>query len=423
VRERARFQQRVRVKSKYGEWRWIEAYGLPWYGTGEQYAGHVFVALDITQSVQAEDALKEADRRKDEFLATLAHELRNPLAPICNLMPLMGRPGGARAADRLQVVIQRQVQQLVRLVDDLMEVSRVTRGKIALRKTLVQLADVVRSAIEESQPLLDSAGHHLSVSVPDDTLTLDADPVRLTQVFANLINNAGRYTENGGQIWLNVYQDKNNAVVSVRDNGIGIGPDMLPRVFEMFAQETRSSGRSQGGLGIGLTLVDNLVRMHGGSVEAKSQGLGKGSEFIVRLPLSHKPRPEGAQAAVPSGVLAERRVLVVDDNPDAAESLAMLLDYLGADTHVVANGPAALAALETFGPGVVLMDIGMPGMSGHEVAQRIREQPKFNDVKLIAVTGWGQESDRRTSHDSGFDHHLTKPVDIAELQALLLDSR
>jgi PAS domain S-box-containing protein len=420
VHERARFQQRTRVKSKTGGWRWVETYGLPWFATGEQYAGHVFLTLDIAQSVQAEDALREADKRKDEFLATLAHELRNPLAPICNLLPLMGRPGGARASDRLQVVIQRQVQQLVRLVDDLMDVSRVTRGKTELRKTPVRLEDVVRSAIEESQPLLDSAGHHLSVSVPDEPLILDADPVRLTQVFANLINNAARYTANGGQIWLTVYRDKNDAVVSLRDNGIGIEPAMLPRVFEMFAQETHSSGGSHGGLGIGLTLVENLVKMHGGSVEAKSEGPGRGSQFIVRLPLAQELRPDhGTEAGGPSRVLAGRRVLVVDDNPDAAESLAMLLEFLGADTHVVDSGPAALAALETFRPDAALMDLGMPGMDGYQVAQRIRQQARLNGIKLIAVTGWGQEGARRSSRASGFDHHLTKPVDIQELQGLL----
>jgi PAS domain S-box-containing protein len=422
VRERARFQQRMRVKSKHDEWRWVEAYGLPWYGTGEQYAGHVFVTLDITQAVQAEDALKDADKRKDEFLATLAHELRNPLAPICNLMPLMGRPDGARAADRLQVVLQRQVQQLVRLVDDLIDVSRVTRGKIELRKVPVQLADVVRTAIEESQPLLNGARHRLTVSLPVGPLILDADPVRLTQVFANLINNSARYTQNGGQIWLTVYRDKNEAVVSVRDNGIGIEHDMLPRVFEMFAQETHSSGGSQGGLGIGLTLVESLVKMHGGSVDAKSEGLGQGSEFIVRLPLSPESRPElGADAAL-GRALAQRRVLVVDDNPDAADSLAMLLEFLGAVAHVVNNGPAALAALEAFRPDVVLMDIGMPGMDGYQTAQRIRAQAQFNDIKLIAVTGWGQETDRQSSRASGFDHHLTKPVDITKLKALLVGS-
>jgi PAS domain S-box-containing protein len=421
VRDRARFQQRVRVKSRNNEWRWVEGYGLPWFSAGGQYAGHVFVTLDITQAVRAEEALKEADRRKDEFLATLAHELRNPLAPICNLLPLIGRPGGARAADRIQGVLQRQVRQLVRLVDDLMDVSRVSRGKIDLRKAPVQLADVIRSAIEESQPLLDSAGHQLTVSVPETALTLDADPVRLTQVFANLINNAVRYTERGGHIWVAACRDRNNAVVSVRDNGIGIMPEMLPRVFEMFAQEAHSSGRSQGGLGIGLTLVDNLVRMHGGSVEAKSEGRGRGSEFIVRLPLAQQAQiAQAAEARRNGQPLVTHRVLVVDDNQDAAESLAMLLQSLGAAAHVVNSGAAALAALDAFRPDVVLLDIGMPGMDGYEVAQRIRQQPQFNAVKLIAVTGWGLEADRRSSRASGFDHHLTKPIDIAALQDLLV---
>jgi PAS domain S-box-containing protein len=421
LRDRARFQQRVRVKSKDDEWRWVEAYGLPWFAAEGQYAGHVFVTLDITRTVQAEEALMEADRRKDEFLATLAHELRNPLAPICNLMPLIGRPGGVRAADRLQEVMERQVKQLVRLVDDLMEVSRVTRGKIELLKAPLQLADVVRSAIEESQPLIDRARHQLSVTFPEDSLTLDADAVRLTQVFANLLNNAVKYTEKGGRIWLTAYRDGNDAVVSVRDNGIGMRQEMLARVFEMFAQETHSSGRSQGGLGIGLTLVYNLVKMHGGSVEAKSEGQGRGSEFRVRLPLSQKSWPaNSSEAGGAPRTLATRRLLVVDDNPDAADSLAMLLESLGAEMHVVNDGLCALAALETFRPDVVLLDIGMPGMDGYEVARRIRQQPKFNNITLIAVTGWGQEGDRLISRASGFNHHLTKPIDVTALQDLLV---
>jgi CheY-like chemotaxis protein len=251
---------------------------------------------------------------------------------------------------------------------------------------------------------------------------LDADAVRLTQVFANLLNNAARYTSPGGQIWLHAYEEENMAIVSVRDNGIGISPQMLPRVFDIFSQEREAASQRQGGLGIGLTLVANLVRMHGGSVEARSAGLGLGSEFIVRLPLMPKMAQAEEQGASGGGAIEDgaQRVLVVDDNRDAAETLSMLLEFMGSkEVRVAHDGPAALAAMETFRPDVVLLDIGMPGMDGNEVARRIREQPRYAGTRLVALTGWGQEEDRKRTHESGFDHHLTKPVDIAALQSLL----
>jgi PAS domain S-box-containing protein len=419
---RQRFQCRTRVRDCHGQWCWLASYGMPFFAAQGGYAGHVCMSIDISESVASETALRDADRRKDEFLATLAHELRNPLAPLCSAMPMMGRAGGARRADRLQQMMSRQLDYIVRLVDDLMDISRITRGRIALRCAPTALAAVLQDAVETSMPLIEGAHHKLNRSPVADDILLDADAVRLTQVFANLINNAARYTSPGGQIWLHAYEEENMAIVSVRDNGIGISPQMLPRVFDIFSQERDAASPRQGGLGIGLTLVANLVRMHGGSVEARSAGLGLGSEFIVRLPQAPKLAP--AQEHGDAGGLAaddgNQRVLVVDDNRDAADTLSMLLEFMGNKEVKVANdGPAALAEMEAFRPDVVLLDIGMPGMDGNEVARRIRQQPQFAATRLVALTGWGQDEDRRRTQESGFDHHLTKPVDIAALQALL----
>jgi len=381
------------------------------------------VARDITQRKQAEIALREADRRKDEFLAVLAHELRNPLAPIRNSLHilLLSAPHDS-TVERVSEMMERQVNHLVRLVDDLLEVSRITRGKIELRKEPVELASVVRGAVETSRPLIDTARHQLSVAIPPEPLTLEADPVRITQVIANLLNNAAKYTEEGGQIWVTARREGDGVAISVRDTGMGIPVDMLPHVFEMFRQVDNSAGRSQGGLGIGLTLVKSLTEMHGGSVQARSDGPGKGSEFVVRLPLAAGQRTLGSTgpASRPSTVFAPRRVLVVDDNHDAAESLGMLLKMLGSEVHIVYNGPDALEALRTYQPDVVLLDIGMPGMDGHEVARRIRQQPEFQHVTIIALTGWGQEEDRRRSQKAGFDYHLIKPADFSALETLLI---
>ena len=420
---RRRFQCRTRVRDCNGQWCWLESYGMPFFAGEGGYAGHVCMSIDITESMAAEKALRDADRRKDEFLATLAHELRNPLAPLCSAMPMMGRPDGSRLADRLQKMMSRQLDYIVRLVDDLMDISRITRGKIALRSAPIPLADVLQGAVETSMPLIETAHHRLNRSPVAENIVLDADAVRLTQVFANLLNNAARYTSPGGQIWLHAYEEENMAIVSVRDNGIGISPQMLPRVFDIFSQERDTASQRQGGLGIGLTLVANLVRMHGGSVEAKSAGLGLGSEFIVRLPQAPKMAPldeEGHADGGKAGEDASQRVLVVDDNRDAADTLSMLLEFMGSKEVKVCNdGPAALAEMEAFRPDVVLLDIGMPGMDGNEVARRIRQQPQFAGTRLVALTGWGQDEDRRRTQESGFDHHLTKPVDIAALQALL----
>jgi signal transduction histidine kinase len=368
------------------------------------------------------EALREADRRKDEFLAMLAHELRNPLAPIRNALQILKMPRVDEAtAGRSRDVMERQVHHLVRLVDDLLDVSRVMRGKIELRRERVELAAVVARAVETVQPLVDARRHELSVRLPPEPLPLDADPVRLAQVVGNLLTNAARYTEPGGRIRLAAERSGGEAVLRVRDDGIGIAPDVLPHVFELFVQADHAAARAQGGLGVGLTLVKNLVGLHGGSVEAHSGGPGEGSEFVVRLPLAApggggEPAGGGAEPAPPPG----RRLLVVDDNVDAADSLAVLLRLRGHEVRVAYGGAAALEAAEAYTPDVVFLDIGMPGMDGYEVARLLRRRPGLGGVVLAALTGWGQEEDRRRTADAGFDHHLVKPVDPEAVAAVLV---
>ena len=420
LRKRSRFQQRVRIRTANGEWHWLISYALPWFTANDEYAGHAGVSIDITDAVTAESALLEADRRKDEFLATLAHELRNPLGPISNGLALIARPGGAAALPRLLPVIIRQVRYIERLVDDLLEVSRITSGKIELRQSPIRLAIALRGGIDASMPLINEKEHELTVFIPERPLAVYADPVRLAQVFTNLLNNAARYTKKGGHIWLTARQEGDEAVVSVRDNGMGILPGMLPRIFDMFAQERRNGIGNQEGLGIGLSLVHRLVQMHHGTVEARSEGRDAGSEFIVRLPLCDISALESADSEKTGPPPLGLRVLVVDDNRDAAEVLAMLLESIGVNAQAVNGGPAALAAIPNYQPNVILMDIGMPGMDGHEVARRIRGQPQFNGIKLVALTGWGQEKDRRDSSKAGFDYHLTKPVDFKVLKDLII---
>jgi CheY-like chemotaxis protein len=377
----------------------------------------------LLEREQTAESLRQADRRKDEFLATLAHELRNPLAPIRNSLQLLrltahNDPG----AERVCEMMERQVNHMVRLVDDLMEVSRITRGLIQLRKERTELATLIRNAVETTRPLVEAGRHQLAISLPPDPIPLDGDVVRLAQVFANLLNNAAKYTDRGGQIWLTARREQNEAIVSVRDNGIGISATMLPLVFDMFMQADRTTDRSQGGLGIGLTLVKNLVESHGGSISARSDGPGLGSEFIVRLPVAVEQSREPQPVVSPQKVerLAQRRVLVVDDNEDAAASLAMLLRFLGSEVQVARDGATALSMIADFRPDAVLLDIGMPGMDGFEVARRIREQADFAGIVLIALTGWGQAEDRSRTRAAGFDHHLVKPADITSLQSLLV---
>jgi signal transduction histidine kinase/ActR/RegA family two-component response regulator len=362
------------------------------------------------------------NRHKDEFLATLAHELRNPLAPIHNAAQYLGMEGLKEPAVRTaRDVIARQVTVMVRLIDDLLDLSRISRNKLDIRKQRVELAAVVESAVESGRPLIRQCGHELTVSLPPQPIHLDADPIRLAQVFLNLLNNAAKYTKPGGHIWLTAERQGSDAVVSVRDNGIGIPADMLARIFDMFTQVDRSLERSRGGFGIGLTLVRRLVEMHDGSIEALSNGPNEGSEFVVRLPIliqpPHEPPPScnGPRATA----LSECRILVVDDNKDSADSMGMLLRLKGNDIRTAHDGLEAVEVAATFQPELVLLDIGLPKLNGYEVARRIRHQPWARDVILVALTGWGQDEDRRRSQEAGFNFHIVKPADLGALERLL----
>jgi len=379
------------------------------------------IAIDITERVRAEEALLQADRRKDEFLATLSHELRNPLAPLRNSLHVLRTRGGDGRTERMYEMMEQQLNRMIRLVDDLLEVSRITGGKIELRREPVAVAIVVESAVDTSRPLIESAAHELAIQLPGEPLVIDADPVRMAQVISNLLNNAAKYTQEGGRITVSAARDGDEVVLSVQDNGLGIPAHMLPRVFEMFAQVDRTLKRAQGGLGIGLALARSLVEMHGGRIEAHSRGLNEGSEFIVRLPLSRRApasrRADSALRARTAG--AGLRVLVVDDNQDGADTMAMVLQTLGAETSVAYDGSAALEAIRTARPDLVLLDIGMPGMDGYEVAARVRADPDSRGIRLIALTGFGSEEERRRSRAAGFDDHCTKPCDPARLREIL----
>jgi signal transduction histidine kinase/ActR/RegA family two-component response regulator len=366
--------------------------------------------------------LSEADRRKDEFLATLAHELRNPLAPLRNGLQLIrlasGDPG---TLEQARTMMARQLGQLVRLVDDLMDLSRISRGRIELRKEPVRLAEVVASAIETSRPLIEQMGHELTVTLPEQPIILDADLTRLAQVFLNLLTNAAKYSERDGHISLTAERQGSDVVVSVRDTRVGIAADQLPRIFQMFTQVERSLEKAQGGLGIGLCLVKRLVEMHGGSIEAKSDGPGRGSEFVVRLPVVFGERgaKEASRPGEPAVAKSLLRILIVDDNRDGADSLGMMLRIMGNDTRTAYDGRDGLQVAGEYRPDVILLDIGLPMLNGYETCRRIRAQPWGNGIVVIAMTGWGQEEDRRRSHEAGFDHHLVKPVDPTALMQLL----
>jgi PAS domain S-box-containing protein len=382
--------------------------------------GVVCYFRDIAKNVLAREALREADNRKDEFLATLSHELRNPLAPLRSSLEIVKRLATAPpSASAALEIMDRQLSHLVRLVDDLLEVSRITRGQVELRREQLRLDAAIHSAIETSEPLIRAGNHRLIVSLPDEPLMLDADPVRLAQIFGNLLNNAAKYSDKGGQIEIAARRDGDEALVTIRDSGDGIPSEQFAKLFQIFTRGERSARRNQSGLGIGLALVRRLTEMHGGRVEASSEGIGKGSCFSVRLPLNVRqvaaPKARGRDPST----IDSLSVLVVDDNQDAAESLAMLLRTAGAAVHVAHDGPAAIAEFERSEPDVVLLDIGMPDMDGCEVARRLREISPADRVALVALTGWGQDEDRRRVREAGFDHHLVKPVDLASLQSLL----
>jgi CheY-like chemotaxis protein len=382
------------------------------------------IARQIEELTCQQAELRLADQRKDEFLAVLAHELRNPLAPIASALDILKQPGvDDTTAAQAREVADRQLKHLTRLVDDLLDVSRIMRGKIELRREKVELAAIVARAVETARPLIDGARHSLTVSLPDEPVWLEADLVRLAQAVGNLLCNAAKYTEPGGTIDLTATCEGGEVAIRVRDSGIGIAPDVMPRLFEMFMQVAPGASRSQGGLGIGLTLVKSLIGMHGGVVEARSDGLGKGSEFFIRLPTAFAPlQPEEPMSSADAGAPAVRKILVVDDNADAAQSLAVLLRLRGHEVQVALGGAEALQAANESMPELVLLDIGMPDIDGYEVARRLRS--RFNSgLTLVALTGWGTEQDRRRSREAGFDHHLTKPVKLAAVEAVMTAAR
>ena len=424
------YEIEFRLRRHDGVYRWflaravadINAQGkiVQWFGT----------CTDIDDTKRIEEhlrrtdiALREADRRKDVFLAVLSHELRNPLAPIRNAANLLGKSNlDPDILQRSQQIIARQVRHMASLLDDLLDVSRITRGVFTLKKEYVDLHGVLSEALESARPLIDRKEHVLRTDWPSQSVEIEADPVRIVQVISNLLTNAAKYMDAGGEILFRVSIEADTLQIAVRDTGIGIAPEMLSTVFEMFSQIEPHQERAEGGLGIGLALVKGLVELHGGQIEARSAGAGSGSEFIVSLPCLHTSTGTFARLTESNEISDQRRqglhVLVADDNQDGAESLAMLLRLSGYRVTVAHSGPATLEAVLRLRPDIAVLDIGMPGMSGYEIAQRIRQQAWGDRMTLIAVTGWGQEDDRRKAQTAGFDHHLTKPVDIVELQQL-----
>lgn len=384
--------------------------------------GSVVTLADIGLLKRAEYELKEADRRKDEFLAVLAHELRNPLAPIVTGLEVIALAGDTgKTSSRALRMIKRQVDQLTRLVDDLLEISRITLGKITLQKEVLEFADVVASALDTTRRSIESSNHSIHVDLPSEPILIEADEVRLAQVIVNLLHNASKFTQPGGDILLKARVADDLLEIGVRDSGCGIAADSIGEVFDMFAQPQRSA-RLHDGLGVGLALVRRIVELHGGTVEAASEGIGHGSEFTVRLPLGDTSAKVCAEPLMAGDEgRSRKRVLVVDDNEDSATSLGMLLDIMNYDVKIAFDGESALAELDRFNAETIFLDIDMPRINGYEVARRIRQRSDVKDATIIALTGWGQEGDRKQTHEAGFDHHLLKPVNLAVLQSLLAD--
>ena len=424
-RQGAAFEMEYRVILPDGTIRWLydrakmmlDPQGRPAYLVG--------ACTDITKRKRVEEALRDADRRKDKFLATLAHELRNPLAPIRTGLEVLKLSGDEpQVAAETRSMMEQQLQQMVRLIDDLLEVSRITRGKLQVRKQRTELASAIGSALDATRTAIESAAQHLTVDLPPEPIYLHADPVRLAQVFSNLLSNAAKYTDRGGSIQLTARRDDGLVVVTVRDNGIGISAEHLPHVFEMFSQADSAMERSQGGLGIGLSLVRELVKLHEGTVEARSEGPGKGSEFVVRLPVIRPAADQPAPPPTPHDLTTSEsgcRILVVDDNKDAAHMLATLLKAVGHDVRTAYDGLQAVQMVGTFRPRLALLDIGMPKLNGYDAARRIRQTSPAEDIVLVAVTGWGQEEDKRRAREAGFDYHLTKPIEASSIQRLLAE--
>jgi signal transduction histidine kinase len=379
------------------------------------------IALQRDELEIRSDALEEADRRKNEFLATLAHELRNPLAPLRHGLDILRRSPDSDAAAEIREMMDRQLVHLVRLIDDLLDVSRISQGKIELRKERIQAADVLRAALESSRPLIDSARHSLTIDAPPEPIWLDADLTRLAQVVGNLLNNAAKYTPEGGRIGLSLTTDGDDAVIAVSDNGLGIPTDMQAKVFQLFAQVENHADRARGGLGIGLALVKQLVAMHAGSVTAESAGSGQGSVFTVRIPLAAADvatQPEAEEPAPRPAPTQPLKVLVVDDNVEVAQTVGWMLE-IGHQYHLVHDGRQALEAAREFRPDAILLDIGLPVMDGYAVCRAFRQDDLFKDALIIAQTGWGQKRDKTLASEAGFDHHLVKPVAYEDLERVL----
>jgi PAS domain S-box-containing protein len=414
------FTMVYRLRRHDGAWRWLLDNGIPRHNADGQFAGYIGSCVDVTPQREAEDKLREADRRKDEFLAVLSHELRNPLAPITMAADLL-RKKPARDAEEsaLHDVLVRQTAQLTRLLDDLLDVNRIRSGKIALRRQAMDLNEAVARAVESVAPQFVSKKQDLTIDIPREPIFVDADPTRMSQVTANLLSNASKFTPARGRIALSLARKDGHALLRVKDSGIGISKEQVPHIFEMFAQVEPTQIKTEGGLGVGLALTRMLIDLHGGNIEVKSEGAGRGTEFSVRLP-AIAPSATATTAPLPraTDLHPHYRVLVADDNVDSALMLSEALRGMGHDVRAVHDGLATIAAAESFAPQVAFLDIGMPRMNGYDAGKKLREE--FGDrIMLVAVTGWGQESDRRRAKEASFDHHLTKPVDLRAIEKIL----
>ena len=419
LRAGEKFEFEARHLGREGNYCWFMTRAVPWRDASGKLLTWFGITTSIHHHKQLMEQLREADRRKDQFLATLSHELRNPLAPIQSALNVHRLAPDAGGRQHLLGIIERQMQLMVRLIDDLLDVSRINGGKLTLRRQRVPAAQVLAAAIETARPLIEHAGHRLELDVEEGDLWLNADPQRLSQVFANLLNNASKYTEPGGRIDVTLRRIDGEVAVSVRDSGIGMSPEQLAEVFDLFVQVDASLERTRGGLGIGLTLVRQLVEMHGGRVLARSEGLGRGSEFVAYLPLAAAPSEQVEEAPEPdSQSTPALRVLVVDDNQDGADMLALSLSILGHEVLTLYDPLEVEAAAERFRPDLAFLDVGMPRLNGYDLAARLRAHPWCAGTMLVALTGWGQDTDRRRSAESGFDEHLVKPIDLDTIVAM-----
>ena len=424
-RERRSFVAQARVRRADGEWRWLVSQAEPRFSSHGEFLGHIGASLDITDRKQAEDALREADKSKNEFLAMLSHELRNPLAPIRNSLYILDRaaPGGDQA-QRAHRIIERQTAHMTRLVDDLLDVTRISRGKVNLQRERLELCELVRRTVEDHRSLFQRSGVALDVRIPDDGLWMHGDGTRLAQVIGNLLQNAAKFTGRGGTTAVEVQKDApaNAALIRVRDTGVGMSAELLPRLFEPFTQADRTLDRSRGGLGLGLALVKGLVELHGGTVDAKSEGVGAGTELIVRLPLEQLGTDARSPAAPQNRPHHRRRVLVIEDSVDAAESLKEALELGDHEVAVAYNGPEGIAKARELKPEVVLCDIGLPQMDGYEVARAFRADAELKDVFLVALTGYAAPEDQQRSREAGFERHLAKPPSMEKLEKVLAEA-